>query len=119
MHFDQAIASIRFDPTLPLWALGALGALCLAVLGLALLRRARGALWRCLAFAVLLAWLAGPRLVQETREGLSDIGLLVVDDTASMHTGDRIGLRDAAVRSIEAQAAKLPDLELRTVTVPE
>ncbi len=68
---------------------------------------------------MLIGWLAGPRLVQETREGLPDIGLMVVDDTASMHIGNRIALRDAAAASLQAQAAKLPDLELRTVTVPE
>ena len=119
MRFDQAIAAIRFEPTVPLWLLGALAALCLAALGPALWRRARGALWRALAFAVLLGWLAGPRLVQETREGLPDIGLMVVDDTASMHTGSRVKLRDDAAASIQAQAARLPDLELRTITVPE
>ena len=71
------------------------------------------------AFAVLLLWLAGPRLVQETRETLPDIGLLVVDQTASMQVGDRAALAEAARASIAAQAAKLPDLELRTITVPE
>ena len=68
---------------------------------------------------VLLLWLAGPRLVQETRETLPDIGLLVVDQTASMQVGNRAKLAEAARAAIEQQAAKLPDLELRTVTVPE
>jgi hypothetical protein len=67
----------------------------------------------------MLLWLAGPRLVEETREALSDIGLLVVDQTASMQIGGRAALAQAARQSIEAQAAKLPDLELRTITVPE
>ena len=57
--------------------------------------------------------------MQETRETLPDIGLLVVDQTAAMQIGDRARLARAAAASIEAQAAKLPDLELRTVTVPE
>ncbi|HEY1411936.1 MAG TPA: hypothetical protein VGF36_07335, partial [Rhodopila sp.] len=64
-------------------------------------------------------WLTGPRLVQETRESLRDIGLLVVDQSASMQVGERAKLADAARQSIEAQAAHLPDLELRTITVPE
>ena len=68
---------------------------------------------------MLLLWLAGPRLVQETRQSLRDIGLLVVDQSASMQVGDRAHLADAARQSIEAQAAHLPDLELRTITVPE
>ena len=68
---------------------------------------------------MLAAWLAGPRLVQETRQGLPDIALLAIDDTASMHIGNRVALRDKARAAIEAAAAKLPDLQLRTITVPE
>ena len=68
--------------------------------------------------ALLLLWLAGPVLVQETRQGLPDIGLLVLDDTASMAIGDRAALRDKARAAIEAQAGHLPDLELRTITDP-
>jgi hypothetical protein len=119
MHPEQVIASIRFDPLLPEWVLIALGVLSLAVVALGLWRRGRGTLLRLAAFAVLLLWLTGPRLVQETRESLRDIGLLVVDQSASMQVGDRAHLADAARQSIEAQAAHLNDLELRTVTVPE
>ena len=119
MHPEQAIAALRFDPLVPLWLLIALGVLCLLALIPAAWRRARGVVWRALAFAVLLLWLAGPRLVQETRQTLPDIGLLVEDQTASMGVGKRSHLADAARAAIEAQAAKLPDLELRTITVPE
>ncbi|WP_428543004.1 hypothetical protein [Rhodopila sp.] len=119
MHPEQVIAAVRFDPLLPVWLLVALGALSLAVVGLGLWRRGRGTLLRLAAFAVLLLWLAGPRLVQETRQSLRDIGLLVVDQSASMGVGDRAHLAEVARQSIEAQAAHLSDLELRTVTVPE
>ena len=119
MHLEQAIAALRFDPLLPVWLLVALGGLALLALGPALWRRARGVLWRIAGFAVILLWLSGPRLVQETRETLPDVGLLVVDQTASMQIGDRTRLAQAAAASIVAQAAKLRDLELRTITVPE
>ena len=119
MRLEQAYAALRFEPAVPWWALAALVAACAVALLPALLRRARGALWRGLAFAVLLAWLAGPRLVRETRDTLPDIGLLVVDQTASMAVGDRAALRDAAQAALLAQAASMPDLELRTVLVPE
>ena len=111
-------AGLRFDPTLPLWVLAALGVACVLVLSFAALRRARGTWLRALALLVLLGWLAGPRLVRETREGLHDIALLVVDETASMRIGDRAAIRDRARQQIAAAAAQLPDLELRTVTVP-
>ena len=119
MHPEQVIAAIRFDPLLPVWLLVALGVLSLAVVALGVWRRGRGTLLRLAAFAVLLLWLAGPRLVQETRESLRDIGLLVVDQSASMQVGDRAHLAEIARQSIQAQAAHLPDLELRTITVPE
>jgi hypothetical protein len=119
MHPEQVIAAIRFDPLLPVWLLAALGALCLAVVALGIWRRGRGAVLRLVAFAVLLLWLTGPRLVQETRESLRDIGLLVVDQSASMQVGDRTHLAEVARQSIEAQASHLSDLELRTITVPE
>jgi hypothetical protein len=119
MRPEQVIAAIRFDPLLPVWILVALGVVSLALVGVGLWRRGRGTLLRLAAFAVLLLWLTGPRLVQETRASLRDIGLLVVDQSASMQVGDRARLANAARQSIESQAAHLPDLELRTVTVPE
>ncbi len=85
-----------------------LAGLCAAGLVVAAWRRARGTLLRGLAFAVLLLWLAGPRLVQETQEGLPDVGLLVVDQTASMQVGDRARLADAARAALTEQAGKLP-----------
>lgn len=116
---EQTIAALRFDPLLPATVLLALAALALLVAGLALWRRARGAWWRAAAFALLLGWLANPRLVQETRETLPDIGLLVVDDSASMGIDGRAGRAAAARAALEAGAARLPGLELRMVTVPE
>jgi hypothetical protein len=119
MRIDQAFAALRFAPVVPAWLLAELAALCVAALVPAIVRRARGAWWRGACFAVLLAWLAGPRLVHETREALSDVALLLVDETESMQVGNRAALRDAARANIEAQAAKLPGLELRTVVVPQ
>jgi len=119
MHPVEAIAALRFEPLVPLVLLWGLTALAALVLAVGALRRARGTVLRGLAFAALLLWLAGPRLTQETRATLPDIGLLVVDQTASMGVGDRTALADAARRAIEAQAARMPDLQLRTVVVPE
>ncbi len=119
MKLAQAYAALRFDPAIPLWALAALTVICLIALAPALFNRARGALWRTLAFLTLLLWLAGPRLVEETRDTLPDIALLVVDKTDSMRVGDRAALRDAAAAQLAQQAARLPDLELRTVVIPE
>lgn len=119
MKLEHAFAALRFEPALPWWMLGALGLLCLLVLLPALVRRARGGWWRALAFVVLLGWLAGPRLVQETRDTLPDIALLVVDHSASMRIGERASLAERARVALEREAAALPGLELRAVEVPE
>src|SRR3984957_21306665 len=104
MHLEQAIAAIRFDMALPIWLMAIVAALCVLALAVALWVRAQGIAWRFLAFAVLLLWLSGPRLVEETRETLPDIGLLVVDQTAPMQLGDRTRLAQAPAASIQAQA---------------
>jgi hypothetical protein len=119
MKLEHAIAALRFDPAIPLWLLAGLAALCAVALGLAAWRRARGVVWRFFGFALVLLWLAGPRLVEETREPLSDIALLVVDQTASMQVGERAAMAEAARAKLEAQARGLKDIELRTITVPE
>jgi len=115
----QAIAALRFEPGLPAPLLLLLAVLCIAAASLGIWRRARGAWLRAASFAVLLAWLAGPTLVRETRQGLRDIFLVVVDRSASMQVADRARLADRAAESLRDQAAHMPDLELRQVSVPE
>ena len=116
---QQAIAAIRFEPILPTILIIVLAVLAIAATALGVYVRARGALFRAAAFALLGFWLAGPTLIQETRQGLSDIALLVVDRSASMQVGTRTGLADHALVELKAEAARLPGLELRSVTVPE
>jgi hypothetical protein len=119
MRPEEVIAALRFEPLLPVWLIATLGVLALLIVALAAFRRARGTWWRLAGFVVLLLWLAGPRVVQESRGNLPDIGLLVMDQTASMQVGERARLAEAARAALTQQAAKLPDLELRTVSVPE
>jgi hypothetical protein len=116
---SQALSALTFQPGVPVWLLILLALASAGVSAFSIWRGARGGWLRAAAFAVLLAWLAGPTLVRETRQGLRDIALLVVDRSASMQVGDRTRLADAAVTAIRAQTAHMPDLELRQVSVPE
>jgi len=118
-RLEQGIASLRFDPAVPFWLLAALVGFCVLALALAIWKRARGTIWRGLAFAILILWLAGPRLVEETRQTRPDIALLVIDESASMSVGERNHLAEAARASLQQKAGKLDDIELRTITVPE
>lgn len=115
----QSLSSIDFAPVLPAWLLAVLAALAALALLPALLRRARGAWWRALAFLLILGAIANPRLVQQTRETRPDIALLAVDNSASTGVAGREAAIAAARAAIESRAGRLPDLELRTVTAEE
>ncbi|MGH7041880.1 MAG: hypothetical protein ACREFY_07085, partial [Acetobacteraceae bacterium] len=116
---QHLIVGLRFAPLVPLWVLATLAATAGLAVGFGLWRQARGAAWRGVAFATLLAWLAGPALLAQTVRPLTDIGVLLVDRSASMQIGDRTPLAAAAAAALTAQAARHPGLELRPVVVPE
>ncbi len=115
----HGIAALAFDPALPPWVLGLLAAVAVLAAAPAVIRRARGWPWRVLALAVLLCWLAGPSLVRETWQNLPDIGILLLDRTASMSVNGRAALASRAAARLNGEAERLPGLELRTIAVPD
>jgi hypothetical protein len=108
---------VIFDPLLPWPALWALAAAAFLFAGLALWRGLSGWWLRALAAAALLAAIAQPSLQSEERRPLSDIVILVVDESASQKIGDRAEQTAAVAARIEAEVAALPNTELRKVTV--
>ncbi|MBR0656878.1 hypothetical protein [Plastoroseomonas arctica] len=115
----QAFAGVDFAPILPIWMLGALALIAVLVLVPGAVRRARGLVWRAVAFALLLLALANPRLVEETRETRPDIALLVVDRSDSARINGRDARIEAARELLEQRIGRLPELELRTVAAEE
>jgi hypothetical protein len=109
--------AIHFAPHVPDAVLWLLIALAVLITAYAFFRRARGAWARGLAFAILLAALANPLIVHETRQPLSDVVALVVDHTQSMDVHDRRAQADKAAAAIKAQFRKLPGLDVRETTV--
>ncbi|MBE9603776.1 hypothetical protein IAI18_02800 [Acetobacteraceae bacterium H6797] len=116
---QRTLSGLDLAPILPLWLIAALTILALLALTMAFLRRARGAWWRVLAFALLVAALLNPRMVEETRDVRPDIALLMVDRTDSAKIGNRAQVIDAARDRIQAQLGRFNDLQLQTVEVPE
>lgn len=109
--------SVIFAPLLP-WALIWVGAgLAVVVLGFALWRGLKGWALRGLAALVLLAAVAQPSLQNEERRPLSDIVLLLDDRTASQGLSDRPAQTDRAVAQLAAAVGRLPNTELRRITV--
>lgn len=109
--------TIVFDPLLPWLAIGALAALGLLGVTLALWRGLRGWAWRLLAVTVLAAALAQPSFQQENRAPLSDIVLMVVDQSASQKLADRAGLTEDTTTTLEARLADRPNTEVRRINV--
>lgn len=109
--------SIIFDPLLPRLFIYAAAGLSLAAVALAIWRRLPGWWLRALACLALLAALANPALQQEDREPLSDIVLVVVDESASQRLADRPAQNAAAVENIAAELTRLPNTEMRQVTL--
>lgn len=111
--------TIVFDPLIP-WAMFVMVAV-IAALGvlLALVRGLHGWGLRALAGTVVLAALSGPSFQQEDRAPLSDIVVMLEDESASQRLGDREAQTSSAANTFAAQINARPNTELRRITVPD
>ncbi|MCV2865990.1 hypothetical protein [Defluviimonas sp. WL0075] len=110
-------STVIFDPLLPwpvVWLAAGLG---LAVAALALWRGLSGWWLRALAAAALTLALTQPALQREDRKPLSDIVLLLVDQSASQGLPGRADQTEAALASVTAEVAALPNTDLRVIEV--
>ncbi|RBI76091.1 hypothetical protein DQW77_04160 [Roseovarius sp. TE539] len=112
-------ASVVFDPLLPWWLIAALSLLSAAGIGVALWRGLSGWALRGLAALVVLAALAGPAYQREDREALSDIVLLVEDETASQSLAGRARTTADNADRLAARIEERENTELRRITVPD
>jgi len=109
--------SIALAPLLPWTLIGILGAAGALVVLLAVVRRARGALMRLLAIAVVMLALLNPSFVVEEREPLKDVAVIVVDETQSQSIGKRGERTTAALAHVRKALARFPNIEVRVVQV--
>ena len=112
-------SSIVFDPLIP-WAMFIMVAV-IAGLGilLALVRGLNGWALRALAGLMVLAALSGPSFQQEDRAPLTDIVLMLEDESASQRLGDRAAQTSTAADRLAAQIEARPNTELRRIAVPD
>ena len=111
--------SVIFDPLLPWPVIWAGAAFAVAFLTLTIWRGLAGWWLRGLGLAVLLTALANPALQTEDRRPLTDIVILVVDESASQRIAERPAQIEAAIAEVEAEIARLPETELRMVTLAD
>ena len=110
-------SQIIFDPLLPWPVLWAALAFAAVAAGVAVWRRLSGWWMRAISLALLLLAIANPSLQTEDREPLSDIVILVVDESASQRIADRPDQTAEAIANVEAEIARLDNTELRIVRV--
>jgi len=109
------IQVILFDPLVP-WALiWGLSAISLISIGAALWRGLSGWALRGLAALGLIAALSGPVYQVEDRAPLSDIVLVVSDETASNQLSDRTTQMSAAKKILAEQLADRPNTQTRWI----
>jgi hypothetical protein len=108
---------IALAPYLPVNLIAALAVVAALITLLALRNRAKGAIFRALALALLIAALLNPSLIAEEHEALKDTALLVIDDSASMKIGDRATQSATAETAITQKLSALPDLDVQTIHV--
>lgn len=109
--------TVIFDPLIPLVAVYGLAGLVVLAVALAIWRRLSGWWLRGLAGIALLAAMANPSLQREDRAPLSDIVMVVVDESASQRIGGRPDQNAQALANITAALARQPDTEMRLVTL--
>ncbi len=109
------MTGLIFDPLVPWPILWGLLAFAVVLLIVALWRGLSGWWLRGLTAVVLLTALANPAVQEENRGTLTDIVILVVDDSASQTLGDRAAQTATAVAAITAEVAAMDNTELRVV----
>src|SRR6202451_1653374 len=109
---NYGIAFTPLVPTLVLWI--ALAAI-VAIAGLLLLGRARGAAVRVTALALILLALANPSFTREDREPLSSVAAVVIDKSPSQNFGNRTRETEQAREALVDSLKKIKGLEVRVV----
>lgn len=104
---------IVFAPLIGWSMIAIVAVITLGLLAFATWQRLAGWWLRGLGAAVLLLALANPSIQREDREPLTDIVVVVVDESASQRIDVRPNQTAAALARLEAEIASLPNTELR------
>ena len=111
----MSAGNIIFDPLLPWVVVWLALAFSVAAISIAVWRRLSGWWLRAAALAALVLALSNPSLQVEERETLTDIVLLVVDESASQRIDVRPDQIADAITGVEREIATLSNTELRIV----
>ena len=106
---------ITFAPLVPALVLWIALAAIVAIAALLLIGRARGALVRLGALALILLALSNPSFTREEREPLSSVAAVVIDKSPSQNFGDRKRETAQAQEALVNRLKQIKGLEVRVV----
>ncbi len=109
--------SIEFSPLLPWIIIWIFAAVSIVAISFMIAKRIKGALLRSLTAALVLASLTNPNIREDERQPLTDIAIVVVDESQSQSIGKRTEQTQNAVSELKSRIAALGNTELREVTV--
>ncbi|WP_171206676.1 hypothetical protein [Ruegeria sp. HKCCA0235A] len=109
--------TVIFDPLIPWPLLAAVGAIATVGVALALWRGLSGWALRGLAALVVIAALSGPVYQVEDRAPLTDIVLMIEDESASQSLSDRAEQTVQAAEDLAAEIEARDNTELRRIRV--
>ncbi|WP_210093633.1 hypothetical protein [Ruegeria sp. HKCCSP346] len=109
--------TVIFDPLIPWPLLAAVGAIAAVGVALALWRGLSGWALRGLAALVVIAALSGPVYQVEDRAPLTDIVLMIEDESASQTLSDRAEQTAQAAEDLAAEIEARDNTELRRIRV--
>ena len=111
--------TLHFTPSLDvqwLWAIGLIG---LVLLALSFIRYKRGIVMRTIMFVAFILALLQPSLLQEDRNYVKDVAVIVVDQSTSQNFEKRSERTQAALSHIEKELNRSNAFEVRIINAPK
>ncbi len=113
------MSGIEFAPLVPLALIGMLAAAAAVLILFGLTKRVPGTIWRTVVMAALTLALLNPTFFNERRTPLSDVAVMVIDESTSQSIGARRQRTQAAATQVAERLGRERELELRTVRVAD
>lgn len=110
--------TIHFAPLIATDALIALAAIGVVLLAISAILFRRGLLWRGLCLAGFLLLFLNPSLIEQERESVPDVAVIVVDRSPSQNYGERTERTERALAHLRQQIERSDNIELRIVDAP-
>lgn len=118
MNAREAALNLHFDPLLPQAWLAGMALAAIMVLTLAAWKNRKSLLLRVTVLAALFLTLLNPSLVEEQRDAVKDVAVVVVDHSPSQNMNGRDKRTQDALNYLKDNLAKKDGLDVRIVETP-